>query len=167
MRLDDPNDALGKAVTTAAAAGPLTRDRTTTYLGIVLAAAPTEAWAKEELAAIQHHGAAGRFKKFWKPAPVEGSVGGKSSVPVQTIRGVFRDEHWNQLPLGEFTIPEFDALVEDKAGENRRVTGEVLVLRRVQKVIAKHAAALPPTALVADALKAAKVDLLDVITGAA
>lgn len=167
MRLDDPDDKLGQAVTKAAAAGPRTVDRTTTYLRIVVAAAPTEAWAKEELAAIQHDGAAVRFKKHWKPAPVEGSVDSKSKVPVQTIRGVYRDEHWNQLPLGEFLIPEFDALVEDKAGEQKRVTGEVLVLRRLQKVIAKHTAALPPTATVNNVLRAAGVDLIDIITGAA
>lgn len=167
MRLDDPDDELGKAVAAAAAAGPRTVDCTTTYLGLVIADAAEEAWAKDELAAIQHDGAAARFKKHWKPAPVEGSIGSKAKVPVSTVRGVYRDKHWNQLPLDEFTIPEFDALVEDKAGENERVSGEVLVLRRVQKVIAKHAAMLPPTALVSDALKAAKVDLLDVITGVA
>lgn len=166
MRTDDPNDEMTTAIAEAAKVGPRSADRYRAYLAAVLDAQQAHReWAEDELAAIQYEGACARFKKHWKPAAVPVPIG-KATVPVQTTVGVYRDG-WEQVPVGQLTIPEFNALVDERAGQRNRMTGELQVLRRLQKYVAKHAASLPPDALVNDALAIEAVDVLDVITGVA
>lgn len=165
MRLDDPHGEHAQAVAEAAKVGPLTRDRSHAYLLAVLDAEQARReWAVAELAAIQHAGATARFKRLWKPPAQPVPVGGMT-IDVQTVVGVERDGEWQQLPMVELTVAEIKTVVEHRKSSRDRATKELVALRRVDAFATKHAQSTDVT--LAEVLKAAGADLLDVMVGAA
>lgn len=168
MRLDDPNDEMAAVVAEAAAAGPRSRDRTEAFLAMVLDAEQAQRpWAVDEMAAILREGAAARFKRHWKPAPMPITIGPSIEVLVQSVVGIKRDGEWQQLPMGNLTVPEFESVMQARKTERDGLTSHLVALRRVARFAHKHGRKLGAAATLDDVLTARKVSLLDVMAGAA